>query len=95
MDGIEILDSRPGQLNLAIIKIKDNQVLAREMEYNFRTIRGIHQVEADAVQGQVSIKYDRRELTSLFALLKLNEAFSSLFPEINVSQFAAWISRTL
>lgn len=95
MKGIEIIASRPGQLSLVIAKVKDNDTLAREVEYHFGAIRGIHQVEADAVQGLVSIDYDRRELTSLFSLLKLKEAFSSLFPEINITQLAAWVSRTL
>ena len=95
MDGIEILDSGPGQINLAIIKMKNNLVLAREVEDSFGAIRGIHQVEADPVQGLLSIKYDQRELSSFFSLLKLKEAFSSLFPEINISQLATWVSRTL
>lgn len=95
MEGIEIIASQPGQLSLAIAKVKDNHALAQEVKYRFGTIRGIRQVEADAVQGLVSINYDRRELTSLFSLLKLKEAFSSLFPEINAVHFAAWISRSL
>lgn len=95
MEGIEIIESRPGQLSLAIAKVKDNDALAREVEYRFGAIRGIHQVEADAAQGLVSINYDRAELSSLFSLLKLKETFSALFPEINVAQLAAWVSRTL
>ena len=95
MEGLEIIESRPGRLSLAIAKVKDNDALAREVKYRFGAIRGIHQVEADAAQGVVSINYDREELTSLFSLLKLKETFSALFPEINVTQFAAWVSRNL
>ncbi len=95
MEGIEIIASRPGQLSLAITKVKGDEALAREVEYRFGAIGGIHQVEADARQGLVSITYDRRELTSLLSLLKLKETFSSLFPEINLTQLAAWVSRTL
>ena len=95
MEGLEIIESRPGWLSLAIAKMKDNDALAREVEDRFGAIRGIHQVEADAAQGLVSINYDREELTSLFSLLKLKETFSALFPEINVTQFAALVSQTL
>ena len=95
MEGLEIIESRQGRLSLAIAKLKDNDALAREVKYRFGAIRGIHQVEADAAQGVVSINYDREELTSLFSLLKLKETFSALFPEINVTQFAAWVSRNL
>jgi hypothetical protein len=43
----------------------------------------------------VSIDYDRQRLSSLSFLLQLKETFSSLFPEISVTQLAATISRSL
>ncbi len=95
MEDIEIIVSRPGQLSLAITRVKGNEVLAREVQDRFRAISGIHQVEADAVQGVVSIGYDRQRLSSLIFLLQLKEAFSSLFPEISATQLAASISRSL
>lgn len=95
MEDLEIIDSRPGRLSVVIAKVKDNDDLAREVEYRFAAIRGIHRVETDAAQGLVSINYDRRELASFFSLLKLKETFSSLFPEINVTQLAASLSRIL
>ena len=95
MEGIEIIDSRPGQLSLAIERVKHNQTLAREVEDGFSAIRGIHRVEADYHQGIVSIDYDKQGLTSLRFLLKLKETFSSLFPEISATKLAAWLSRTL
>ena len=49
---------------------------------------GFNQVEADAVQGLVSIDYDRR-VSSLIFLLKLKETFSSLFPEVSTTKLAA------
>ena len=95
MEGIEIIESRPGQLSLAIGRVKNNQSLAREVEDGFSAIRGIHRVEADYHQGIVSIDYDKQGLTSLRFLLKLKETFSSLFPEISATKLAAWLSRTL
>ncbi|MFI5331409.1 MAG: hypothetical protein ACHQ2F_10330 [Desulfobaccales bacterium] len=95
MEGIEIIDSRPGQLSLAIARVKNNQTLAREVEDSFSAIRGIYRVEVDYHQGTVSIDYNHRELTSLRFLLKLKETFSSLFPEISAGKLATWLSRTL
>ncbi|MGA8573702.1 MAG: hypothetical protein ACLP7A_07180 [Desulfobaccales bacterium] len=95
MQDIEIIASRPGQLSLTIIRVKGNEVLAREVQDRLGAIRGIHQVEADAVQGLVSIDYDRQRLSSVSFLLQLKETFSSLFPEISVTQLAATISRSL
>ncbi|MGA7563841.1 MAG: HMA2 domain-containing protein [Desulfobaccales bacterium] len=95
MQDIEVIASRPGQVSLTITRVKGNEVLARELQDRLGAIRGIHQVEADAVQGLVSIDYDRQRLSSLSFLLQLKETFSSLFPEISVTQLAATISRSL
>jgi Heavy metal associated domain 2 len=95
LEDIEIIASRPGQLSLNITRVKGNEVLARELQDRLEAIRGIHQVEADAIQGLVSIDYDRQRLSSLSFLLQLKETFSSLFPEISVTKLATTISRTL
>jgi len=95
LEDIEIIVSRPGQLSLAITRVKGNEVLEREVQDRFRAISGIHQVEADAVQGLVSIGYDSQRLSSLIFLLQLKETFSSLFPEISATKLAASISRSL
>ena len=95
MEGVEIIASGPGQLSLAIARVKDNEVLARQVEDRFGAIRGIHQVAADAVRGSVSIDYDQGALNSFIFLLKLKETFSSLFPEISATKLAAWLSRSL
>lgn len=95
MEDIEIILSRPGQLSLAITRVKGDEVLARELQDRLGAIRGIHQVEADAVQGLVSIDYDRQRLSSLSFLWQLKETFSSLFPEVSLTKLAASISRSL
>ena len=95
MQDIEIIASRQGQLSLTITRVKGNEALAREVQDRLGAIRGIHQVVADALQGLVSIDYDRQRLSSLSFLLQLKEAFSSLFPEISVTTLAATISRSL
>jgi hypothetical protein len=95
LEGIEIIASRPGQLSLAIARVKDNEVLARQVQDRFGAISGIHQVEADAVQGLVSINYDIQHLSSLSFLLQLKETFSSLFPEVSAAKLAASLSRSL
>jgi hypothetical protein len=95
LQGVEIIASRPGQLSLAITRVKGNEVLAREVQDRFRAITGIHRVEVDAVQGLVSIGYDQQRLSSLSFLWQLKETFSSLFPEISATKLAASISRSL
>ena len=95
MEDFEVITSRPGQLSLAIARMKGNEVLARQLEDRFGAISGIHQVAADTVQGLVSIDYDRQRLSSLSFLFQLKQAFSSLFPEVSATKLAASISRSL
>jgi hypothetical protein len=95
LDGIEIIESRKGQISLAISRVKGDEVLARKLEKRFGAIRGIDRVEADAVEGRVSIDYDVRQLTSLPFFMRLQETFSSFFPEVDSLKLAARLSRHL
>jgi hypothetical protein len=95
MEGIEIIESRPGQLSLAIDRVRGNDILARELESRFAVISGIRQVEVDPGQGTVSIAYNQQQLFSLGSLLHLKAAFSSCFPEIDVFQLATWLNRNI
>jgi len=95
LEDIEVIASRPGQLSLAIARMRGNEVLAQELENRFGAISGIHQVEADAVQGLLAIDYDRQRLSSLSFLLQIRETFSSLFPEVSITKLAASICRSL
>ncbi len=95
MEDIEIIASRPGRISLAIARIRGNEVLAQELEDRFGGINGIRQVEADAVQGSVSIDYDHQRLSSLSFLMQLKDTFSFLFPEVNATKLATMIIRSL
>jgi hypothetical protein len=95
LDGIEIIESRTGQLSLAITRVKGNEVLARKLEKRFGAIRGIYRVEADAAQGRLSIDYDTQALTSLPFLMRVKDTFSSFFPDIDSFKLAAWLRQNL
>jgi len=83
MDGFKVLLAKPGELHLAVAKLKDNKEMAHAVEDRFGAVRGIHQVTADASLGTVKVLYDQGELTSLFNLWALKDAFAALFPEVN------------
>ncbi len=95
IDGLEIIQSRPGQLSLAIAKLKGNQLLAQELQARFGNIPGITRVEADHNQGEVKVSYYLEELTSLPSLLALKETMAFFFPEINPLKLAAYLSQFL
>ena len=89
------MSSQPGQLSLAIDKLKGNRDLARDFRAGLADIRGIQQVEADPDQGLVVVSYDKQQLTSLMSLLALKSTFYNFFPEVNVMQLASWLSESL
>lgn len=95
MDGFAVMHSQPGQLSLAIDKLKGNQDLAQEVQAGLAGIRGIHRVEADPHRGLVVVSYDKQQLTSLTSLLALKAAFATFFPEVNPLQLASWLSRSM
>jgi hypothetical protein len=95
MNGFEVKDSGPGYLSLAIVELKDNQDLAREIRERFSPIQGIHQLEVDFAEGELTVFFNYRQLTSLFSLLALQEAFRSVFPEVRVGELASLLSANL
>jgi hypothetical protein len=95
LKGIKVIESLPGMISLEIAKVRGNSTLAAELEVRFSAIAGIRQVEADAALGQVVIRYNQNELTSLHSLLAMKEAFSSLFPEINPFKLAGYLRQIL
>jgi hypothetical protein len=95
LDGIEIIESQPGRLSLAVSRLKGNEPLAREVEHRFAVINGIQQVEADHGRGTVLIAYNRRQLFSLGSLLELKATFARFFPEIDVFKLATWLNRNI
>jgi hypothetical protein len=95
MDGFEVMDSRPGQLSLAVDKLKGNQDLTREVQAELAGIRGIQQVSTDPDRGLLVVAYDKSQLTSFTSLLALKATFSSYFPEVDAMKLAFWLSQSL
>ena len=95
MDGFTVMASQPGQLSLAIDKLKDNHDLTRDFQAGLTAIRGISRVETDPEQGLVVVSYDKQQLTSFMSLLALKATFSTFFPEVNAMQLASWLSQSI
>jgi hypothetical protein len=95
MNGFTIIASQPGQLSLAIDKLKGNHNLMREFQAGLADIRGINWVEADPDQGLVVVSYDKQQVTSLMSLLALKATFATFFPEVNAMHLAASLSQCL
>lgn len=90
-----MVHSQPGQVSLAIDKLKGNINLTRDFQADLAAIRGIRQVETDPEQGLVVVSYDKQQLTSLMSLLALKAIFANFFPEVNAMQLASWLSQSI
>ena len=95
MDGFAVMDSQPGQLSLAVDKLKGNPDLIREVQVELAAIRGIQQVSTDPDLGLLVVAYDKSQLTSLMSLLALVATFSAFFPEVDSMKLALWLSQSL
>jgi hypothetical protein len=95
MDGFTVVHSQPGQLSLAIDKLKGNHDLTRDFQAGLAAIRGIQRVDADPDCGLVEVSYDKQQLTSLMSLLALKATFTTFFPEVNAMQLASWLSQSM
>ena len=95
IEGIAVIQAKPGHLSLAVDKLKGNKSLAEEFQVRFSGIRGITNVEVDPVQGEVQMFYNKNEVTSLSSLWALKEAMGSFFPEINTMQLASYLGKYL
>ncbi len=95
MDGFEVRDSGPGYISLAIVELKDNHDLAREIRERFAPIRGIRQLEVDSDAGWLTVFFNYQQLTSLFSLLALKGAFAAVFPEARLGELTSLLSANL
>ena len=95
MDGFVVMDSQPGQLSLAVDKLKGNADLIREVQEELAAIRGIEQVSTDPDLGLLVVAYDKSQLTSFMSLLALKATFTDFFPEVDSMKLALWLSQSL
>jgi hypothetical protein len=93
--GIEVIQSQPGEVSLAIARLQGDHHFAGEVKARFSAINGIHLVETDHVRGVMKVLYDKKTLASLSSLLALKAAFSLLFPEVDTLRLAAWLGQYL
>jgi hypothetical protein len=95
IEGIEIIQAKPGHLSLAVAKLKGNRLLAEEFQDCFSGIRGITCVEVDPIRGEVQMYYIKEEVTSLRSLWALKDVMGIFFPEVNTMQLASYFGKYL
>jgi hypothetical protein len=95
MNGFEVRESGPGYLSLAIVHLKDNDDMARELQECFAPIPGIRQVAVDQAEGLLTVFFNYQQITSFYSVLALKGAFTRVFPAVNVWELAALLKENL
>jgi hypothetical protein len=95
IDGIEVIQAKPGHLSLAVAKLKGNSSLAEEFQVRFSGIRGITNVEVDPIRGEVQMHYNKEEVTSFSSLWALKDIMGVFFPEVNTLQLTSHFGKYL
>ncbi|MEW6659365.1 MAG: hypothetical protein AB1424_11965 [Thermodesulfobacteriota bacterium] len=95
MNGIEVRETGPGFLSLAVAGLQDNQEMAQAIRERFSPIQGIRRLEIDHTVGLMTVSFNYREVTSIFSLLALKQAFNAIFPEVNVLELASLLQDNL
>ncbi len=95
MNGIEVRETGPGFLSLAVVDLKNNHEMALAIRERFSSIQGIQRLEIDPTAGLLTVSYNYREVTSIFSLLALKQAFNTIFPDVNVMELASLLKDNL
>ena len=95
IQGIEVIQAKPGHLSLAVAKLRGNASLAEEFQVRFSGIRGITCVEVDPVRGEVQMHYIKEEVSSLSSLWALKDVMCVIFPEVSTMQLASYFRKYL
>ena len=95
IEGVEVIQATPGHLSLAVAKLKGNKSLAEEFQVRFSGIQGITGVEVDPDRGEVQMRYDKAQITSLSSLWALKDVMAVLFPEVSTMQLASYLGKFL
>jgi hypothetical protein len=95
IEGIEVIQAAPGQLSLAVAKLKGNEALTEDFKSRLAEIPGIKSVDADYLKGEVKIAYDMDELNSLRSLWALKDAMAVFFPDVGAMELASYFGKYL
>jgi hypothetical protein len=57
-ESVELLHATPGRIRLRIAEVKANPALAREIQRQFATFKGVRRVDANPLTGSVLVLYD-------------------------------------
>ncbi len=90
----KIVHAIPGRIRLKVAQVRDNPVLAVQIQKSLASIAGVQKVETSVRTGSVLILYDAVALSSPEGFHASVEPLAALFPGLTLPDFDAWQSFT-
>jgi hypothetical protein len=79
----------PGRLRVNVRRLKGKPELARTLEKNLSSVRGIHRIDIDPTSGNCLLLYDSHLVTSPDFVDTLSDALPAFLPRINLKKLLA------
>lgn len=92
---IRIVHAIPGRVRLKVAKLRETPPLAEVIQERLGAVRGIRGVEATPLTGSVLVLFDPQVITAPESLMALSETLTDLFPGLDLTQLADFLSRSL
>lgn len=90
---IKIVHAIPGRIRLKVAGLKANPSLGRTIQTRLQAVPGIKTVETNPLIGSVLIRFDPEALMAPAALLTLSETLTDLFPELDQTRLAEFMTQ--
>ena len=92
---ISIVHAIPGRVRLKVAALKANPSLGTIIQTRLKSVPGIQTVETTPLTGSVLVLFDSETLTAPASLLTLSETLSDLFPDLDQSKLAEFLTQSL
>ena len=85
-ESIRIVHAIPGRIRLKVIEVRENPILACELQQRLSSLPGVRKVEVNPRTGSVLILYEAAVFASLEALQELAKPLTEIFPGVDVNE---------
>jgi hypothetical protein len=92
---IRIVHAIPGRVRLKVAGLKANPSLGLTIQKRLRTVPGIRTVETKPLTGSILVLFDSEAVTAPASLLTLSETLTDLFPELDQTKLADFLTESM
>jgi Heavy metal associated domain 2 len=91
---IKVVHAIPGRVRFKVAGLKANPSLGTVIQTRLKAVPGIRAVETTPLTGSVLVLFDSETLTAPASLLNLSETLTDLFPELDQTMVAEFLTQS-